>query len=125
MHISQLLQSEAAARNGSKTGASSGTFTNPALNQMIRSINSGLPRVASLISRPDISFSDSLVIQTVYLAIAPLLVAEPNSKKKGKTAAGATGAIGNIIKNLRMEAMSCLRMVSSVGHFSTDCVDFC
>lgn len=90
---------------------------------MIGSINGGLPRVASLISRPDISFSDSLVIQTVYLAIAPLLVAEPNSKKKGKSSAGAPGAIGNTIKNLRMEAMSCLRMVSAAGHISTDYAD--
>lgn len=79
---------------------------------MARSTIAAIPRIASLITRADITFSDSLVVQTVYLAISPLFVSEPNAKKKGKTAAALSGPIGSIMKTIRMEAMGCLRAVS-------------
>jgi hypothetical protein len=60
------------------------------------------------------SFSDSLVIQAVYLSISPLFLAESGAapKKKGKEKAGVN-QVASLMKTFRMEAMGCLRAVSS------------
>jgi hypothetical protein len=60
------------------------------------------------------SFSDSLVIQAVYLSISPLFLAESVAapKKKGKEKA-MTSQVGSLMKTFRMEAMGCLRAVGS------------
>lgn len=91
-------------------------FANPAVEQMCTTTLGALPRLASLVNRSDISFSDSLVISTVYLAISPLFVAEPGTtaRKKGKSASGLAGRFSNAMKSLRIEAMNCLRVVSVV-----------
>jgi hypothetical protein len=59
------------------------------------------------------SFSDSLVIQAVYLSISPLFFSESNtaSKKKAKDKSVGAGQIASLMKTLRMEAMGCLRAV--------------
>jgi hypothetical protein len=60
------------------------------------------------------SFSDSLVIQAVYLSISPLFLPESTTapKKKGKDKAAGAGQIASLMKTFRMEGMGCLRAVS-------------
>jgi len=60
------------------------------------------------------SFSDSLLIQAVYLSIGPLFLPESASapKKKGKEKAAGASQIASLMKTFRMEAMGCLRAVS-------------
>jgi len=85
------------------------TFTSTDLARIAQSASSTLPRITSLLARPDISFSDHLVIQTVYMSIIPLFVSEPATKKKGKDVIGGGGR--GVMKALRMEALGCLRGV--------------
>lgn len=62
------------------------------------------------------AFSDSLVIQSVYLAIGPLCIVEPSSTKrsKGREVNPAAKEAGlSVLMSLRMEALGCLRGVSS------------
>jgi len=96
----------------SRAAKASSTFIHPALSQILRSTLIALPRITSLVSRSDMSFSDSLVIQAVYLSISPLFLAESSAapKKKGKEKAG-TSQVASLMKTFRMEAMGCLRAV--------------
>lgn len=88
-------------------------FQNPILSAVAQSTCAAVPHIATLIGRPDMSFSDTLVIQTVYLAIGPVFVNEPSSKRGNKG-----GPSWSIMKSLRMEALGCLRGVSSALGFS-------
>jgi hypothetical protein len=75
------------------------------------------------------SFSDSLVIQAVYLSISPLFLPESTTapKKKGKEKAAGAGQIASPMKTFRMEAMGCLRAVSCfpLAVDEADALDFC
>lgn len=82
-------------------------FQNPILSAVAQSTCAAVPHIATLIGRPDMSFSDTLVIQTVYLAIGPVFVNEPSSKRGNKG-----GPSWSVMKSLRMEALGCLRGVS-------------
>ncbi|KAK8844801.1 hypothetical protein IAR55_006651 [Kwoniella newhampshirensis] len=84
-------------------------FVNPTLSAIAQSISCALPRLTSLISKPDLAFSDSLVIQTVYLAIGPLFINEPTAKKVTGRQAGAGKEGMSVMKSLRMESLGCLR----------------
>lgn len=88
-------------------------FMHPTLAHIVRSTLLALPRITSLISRVDVSFSDSLVIQAVYLSISPLFLSESAgaAKKKGKEKAGGGAQIASLMKTYRTEAMGCLRAV--------------
>ena len=75
------------------------------------------------------SFSDSLVIQAVYLSISPLFLPESTTapKKKEKDKAAGAGQIASLMKTFRMEAMGCLRAVSYsflVGLVKAEYADF-
>ncbi|WVQ82810.1 hypothetical protein IAT38_004942 [Cryptococcus sp. DSM 104549] len=83
-------------------------FLHPTISSIAQSTCSAIPRLTSLISKPDLAFSDSLVIQTVYLAIAPLFVSEPAAFKKSKAQTGKSEGMA-VVKTLRMEALGCLR----------------
>lgn len=96
-------------------GKLSTSFKHATLSAIAQSTCSALPRLTSMISKPDMSFSDALVIQSVYLAIAPLFVNEPLVKKtKGKDGGLAGNEAGlSVLKTLRIEALGCLRGVRS------------
>ena len=89
------------------------SFNHSTVSAVMRISNATLPRLTSLISTPEIFFSDSLVIQSVYLAIGPLLVNEPAVKRaKGRDANSAAGEPAlSALRSLRLEAMGCLRGV--------------
>jgi cohesin loading factor subunit SCC2 len=89
------------------------TFMSPALARIAQTASSTLPRITSLLARSDISFSDHLVIQTVYMSMTPLFFSEPVAKKKGKDTLGGGGR--GVMKALRVEALGCLRGVSCVS----------
>jgi cohesin loading factor subunit SCC2 len=109
--LNRVVASEMSAPKGSKATS---TFVHPTLSQILRSTLIALPRITSLISRTDMSFSDSLVIQAVYLSISPLFLPESATapKKKAKEKAAVANQITSLMKTFRMEAMGCLRAVS-------------
>lgn len=78
-------------------------FHNVTISAIAQSICSTLPRLASMISRENFAFSESLIIQIVYLAKEPLFVVDPGAKKKNEREGMA------IVKTLRMEALNLLR----------------
>ncbi|WVQ72222.1 hypothetical protein IAR50_001771 [Cryptococcus sp. DSM 104548] len=81
-------------------------FNHQTLSSIAQSICVTLPRLTSLISRDDFSFSEGLLIQTVYLAKGPLFVVDPAvGKKKGDKDGLA------VVKSMRMEGLSLLRGV--------------
>lgn len=109
-YLSHLIQSETSSRS-SKAQKSSPFFAHPALSAIAQSATAAFQHLSALISRTDLSFSDSLVIQTVYLATAPLFVTEPsNARRVG--AKDKSGKEGGVMKSLRIEALGCLRGVS-------------
>ena len=112
-YLSHLVRVELAAKQ-SKSLKLSPFFKHSCLSSIAQSTAAALPHLSSLISRTDMSFSDTLIIQTVYLAIAPMFICEPvvvARKKEGKSA----GRVGwGVMKCLRVEALGCLRGVSSV-----------
>ncbi|ORY23265.1 hypothetical protein BCR39DRAFT_549569 [Naematelia encephala] len=99
-------------KKGKPTGAAS-LLQQPNIALIARSCCSAVPHLTSLLKRTDVAFSDSLVIQTVYLALSPLFIAEPTVKKskKKESAAVASESGLSVIKALRMEALACLRAV--------------
>ncbi|KAL7420405.1 Sister chromatid cohesion protein 2 [Cryptotrichosporon argae] len=104
-YLAQLVQDEADGKGRPKL---SPYFKHPQLSSIAQIACTAIPHIANLISRSDFSFSEQLVIQTVYLAIGPVFIAEPAGKKGKKEATGNAGT-GAVIKTLRMEALACLR----------------
>ncbi|WVQ94119.1 hypothetical protein IAU59_001197 [Kwoniella sp. CBS 9459] len=82
-------------------------FAHPPLSFIAQSACSALPHLTALISKSDLTLSDSLIIQTVYLSISPLFINEPVVKKSRKDNGGKDGL--SIMKALKMEALGCLR----------------
>lgn len=116
-YLSHLVQVEVSAKQ-SKSLKLSPFFKHPSLSAIAQATTAALPHLSSLISRTDMSFSDSLVIQTVYLAITPLFISEPVSRQKeGKAGAGKVG--WGVMKSMRVEALGCLRGVS--WHLTVSC----
>jgi cohesin loading factor subunit SCC2 len=109
--LSHLVSVESASRK-SKTLKTSPLFANSLLSAIAQSAIASYQHLSTLNSRPDLSFSDSLVIQTVYLATAPLFVTEISAARK-TGAKDKAGKEGGVMKSLRMEALACLRGVSS------------
>lgn len=109
--LSHLVSQETAAKQ-SKSLKLSPFFKHPSLSAIAQATAAALPRLSSLISRADMSFSDSLVIQTVYLAVAPLFISEPVSRKRESKGASRKAGWG-VMKSMRVEALACLRGVSS------------
>ncbi|KAK4684433.1 cohesin loading factor subunit SCC2, partial [Tremellales sp. Uapishka_1] len=95
-YLSSIVASE------STKGKSNASFRHPLLSTISRSLSSCLPRLTSLLSRLDFSFSDALVIQTIYTSIGPFFISEPTSKKNGDL---------GIMKGLRGESLGLLRGV--------------
>ncbi|WVR03096.1 hypothetical protein IAU60_000086 [Kwoniella sp. DSM 27419] len=102
------LEISATTQRSKVLPAGSPHFAHPSLSSLAQSICSALPRLAALIAKPSLALSDSLVIQTVYLAIGPMFVSEPTMKKsKVKEIAGSPGS--SMMKALKLEALGCLR----------------
>jgi len=114
--LAHVVHAESAsAHKGKSPKKHSPFFKNPALSEISQTCCTTVPRLTSLINKPDMAFSDSLVIQAVYLAIGPLFINEPSTKKgRGKegNASGRHAGL-SVLKSLRMEALGCLRAVSA------------
>ncbi|WVW81234.1 hypothetical protein I302_103225 [Kwoniella bestiolae CBS 10118] len=106
-YLAHIVQAETASSKKGKAKALSPYFSHPSLSAIAASIISSIPRLTSMISKPQLAFSDSLIIQTVYLAIGPLFINEPMLKRGKKDATGKEG--GGVMKGLKMEALGCLR----------------
>ncbi|WRT63186.1 uncharacterized protein IL334_000089 [Kwoniella shivajii] len=106
-YLSHIVQAESTSSKKGKSKTLSPYFSHPSLSAIAVSIISAIPRLTSMISKSHLAFSDSLVIQTVYLTIGPLFINEPVSKK-GKSNVGVKEA-GGVMKGLKMEALGCLR----------------
>nr|KIR48435.1 cohesin loading factor subunit SCC2 [Cryptococcus bacillisporus CA1280] len=102
--LTHVVQEELAnSKKGKLSMPLSPYFHNVTISAIAQSICSTLPRLTSMVSRESFAFSESLIIQIVYLAKEPLFVVDPGAKKKSEKEGMA------IVKTLRMEALSLLR----------------
>ncbi|OCF60187.1 hypothetical protein L486_02867 [Kwoniella mangroviensis CBS 10435] len=106
-YLAHIVQAETMSLKKGKSKALSPYFAHPSFSAIATSIISSIPRLTSMIGRPQLAFSDSLVIQIVYLAIGPLFINEPVMKRGKKDGMGKEG--GGVMKGLKMEALGCLR----------------
>lgn len=113
--LARLLRSDSKDEGKIKSKRFS-IFPDATLSAIANSCLRAAPRIASLVSRSDIAFSDQLVIQTVYLAISPLFVADAPAKKGKAKELPHDGQ--RAMNALRAEALACLRGVSC----ATDCL---
>ncbi|KAG8907886.1 Sister chromatid cohesion protein 2 [Tulasnella sp. 403] len=84
--------------------------------EIFQSLSAVLPRINALISRTDLSMSESIIIQAVYIAIGPFFAVEfgadskTSSKDKGAlvlVCLGGAAALGG----LRLSALSLIRSI--------------
>jgi len=108
--LGHILNSEAANTSKRKILKNSLFFQNPILASIAETSCATLPGLTSLLNKADTTFSDTLIIQSVYFAVAPLFVGEPPAKK-GKGKEGNAGS--SVLKTLRAQALGCLRGVSN------------
>jgi len=111
--LAHIVNTEAAASARTKSSKKLMLFDNTALASLSQSTCGALPHIANLIARPDMSFSDSLLIQTVYLAVPPVFVREP-ATRKGRKIDGGAGPTWSVMKSIRTHALACLRGVSII-----------
>ncbi|EIW81234.1 hypothetical protein CONPUDRAFT_165445 [Coniophora puteana RWD-64-598 SS2] len=83
------------------------------LGELFQALSAIFPRVDSLISRENLVMSDSIIIQTVYIAIGPFFVVEslPDNEGKGKDNNVAQILGKSAMRGLRLEAMSLIRSI--------------
>lgn len=109
--LAHLVELEAPVCGKGKSKATTANFKHPSLSSISAALTSAMPHMTTLISRPDVTFSDTLIIQAVYLSLGPFSIDEPAQKKRAKEA-----TLGrSIMKTLRVEALGCLRGVSNSG----------
>lgn len=84
--------------------------------EIFHALVSVLPRVDRLVGRPDLAMSDTITIQSVYIAIGPFFVVEPVTEGRGsaKSKDVVLSALGGAtsLKGLRLSALSLIRSVS-------------
>lgn len=106
-YLAHLVEVEQSARK-SKSLKLSPYFVNSSLSTIAQSTAAAFPHLSALISRPELSFSDSLIIQTVYLGTAPLFVSEGVVKRVTAKDKGIRKGERGVMRTLRVEALSCL-----------------
>ncbi|CED83634.1 Sister chromatid cohesion protein SCC2/Nipped-B [Phaffia rhodozyma] len=98
------------------------TVSQPHINlisQILQTLSLTFQHLRDLINSPDVTMSDDIVINAVYLAIGPFFVAEPQLTGKGRdrTVKGkasdaiAEAAGAKSLKGLRLDALGLLRAV--------------
>jgi cohesin loading factor subunit SCC2 len=106
--LAHIVDFESPGSGKARPKASQSGFRHPTLAVISSALTLAMPHLTSLLTRSDISFSDTLIIQAVYLAIGPFFVDEPVQRKKAKDV-----VLGrSVMKTLRVEALGCLRGVS-------------
>lgn len=84
--------------------------------EIFHALVSVLPRVDLLVGRSGLAMSDTITIQSVYIAIGPFFVVEPVTEGRGSTKSKdlILSALGGAtsLKGLRLSALSLIRSVS-------------
>jgi cohesin loading factor subunit SCC2 len=71
---------------------------------------SALPRVTDLIGAEAVAMSDTIIIQTVYIAIGPFFVVEASEgNAKGRKDSGASHLIHNVLGSSAMHGLHWMR----------------
>ena len=108
-HLASAESNAAASAKASRKPSTQ--FTHETLASIAQSTCAAVPHISTLVNRHNLSFSDSLVIQTVYLSLGPVFVHEPAVPRgRGKDSGGPSWSV---MRSLKMEALGCLR---GVGH---------
>lgn len=110
--LAHVVSEEASAAARAKASRKVTLFENDDLASIAQYTCGAVPHIAKLIARPSMSFSESLVIQTVYLAIGPLFVKAPSRGRGRPKSEGTGGPTWSVMKSLRADALGCLRGVS-------------
>lgn len=93
------------------------------MSELFQALSAVLPRLNALINAESVAMSDSIIIQTVYVAIGPFFVIDhgvenessgrANSKKDKDKDGVLVKTLGkNAMRGLRLDALSLIRSVS-------------
>ena len=82
--------------------------------EIFQAISSVIPRINDFISTDNMSMSESIIIQAVYIAIGPFFITDTTeSESKGKKENAVLNTLGNsAMRGLRLDALSLIRTVS-------------
>lgn len=94
--------------------------------ELFQALSGVLPKINSLVSAASVAMSDSIIIQTVYIAIGPFFVVEPGAEHDSSSRSGGSRkdrerekdsilnkTLGkSAMRGLRLDALSLIRSVS-------------
>lgn len=103
------MTNEASTASKAKSSRKAMLFDNSSLASIAQSTCGAVPHIAKLVSRTDMTFSDTLVIQTIYLAVGAIFVKEPPSRRGRSKSDGSGGPTWSVMKSLRTDSLACLR----------------
>jgi cohesin loading factor subunit SCC2 len=92
------------------------------MSDLFQCLSAVLPRINALVNAESVAMSDSIIIQTVYIAIGPFFVVEPgtdqdsssksSSKKEKEKESVVNKTLGkSAMRGLRLDALSLIRSV--------------
>jgi cohesin loading factor subunit SCC2 len=112
--------------------ASSNVETSPAHHrqkvlELFQALSGVLPKINALVNAESVAMSDSIIIQTVYIAIGPFFVVEPGAEHDSSSRSGGSKkekerekdsilnkTLGkSAMRGLRLDALSLIRSVSA------------
>lgn len=92
-----------------------------AIGEIFHNLSAVMPRITGLISRTDLAMSESIIIQTIYIAIGPFFSVDAptpsSSKASEKNLSPVLQALGGSAA-LRALRLSSLSLIRSVGDLS-------
>ena len=96
------------------------------LSETFQALSAVLPRINTLLSTETVTMSDSIIIQTVYIAIGPFFVVDLSGggDMKGKKDNVILSTLGkSAMRGLRLDALSLIRSVSGFIMLQWLCID--
>ncbi|KAL1405358.1 Sister chromatid cohesion protein 2 [Vanrija albida] len=105
--LALVVNAEASAAANGRSRKADPLFKNGNISSIAQATCAAVPHIAGLLDRPDMSLSEELFTSTVYMAIGPVFVREPATRRGKKD--GGNGPAWSVMKSLRTESLGCLR----------------
>ena len=85
-----------------------------AISEIFQTLVSIFPRIDRLVGRSGFTMSESITIQSVFIAIGPFFVVEPATDGRGGKSSVVISTLGGAasLRGLRLSALSLIRSVS-------------
>nr|Q00333.2 RecName: Full=Protein rad9; AltName: Full=SCC2 homolog [Coprinopsis cinerea okayama7\ len=118
--LQHLIKNAPADPNTSANSSISQAYHRKQMSEIFQSLSSVLPRINALANAESVAMSDSIIIQTVYIAIGPFFVVEGAEESTAKSASKkekesvVNRTLGkSAMRGLRLDALSLIRSIFS------------